>query len=145
MATVDTTDLGPAHPPKAESFEAFKTIEAELKKNLQHIRHEHNKHEPEYFAAVADLSDEQLTTFSEEDLVEVRTALVAYGLILFGKVHLKEASNGYIHFRAFIPEPGSSEVVKFHSIHTEETEHSDGNKTYRAIFTKNDPLEWFDT
>jgi len=71
--------------------------------------------------------------------------MTAYGLHLFGKVQLKELDDGYIHFRAFVPNPGNSEVVKLHTIHTEETEHSSGDKTYRAIFSKNDALEWFDT
>ena len=31
---------------------------------LQHLRHETNKHEPAYFAAVYNLSDKQLTNFS---------------------------------------------------------------------------------
>jgi hypothetical protein len=30
-------------------------------------------------------------------------------------------------------------------IDTEEVEGSDGNKTYRAIFSQSDELEWFDT
>jgi len=145
MATAETVDLGPAHAPKEESFHAFNQIETDLKKLLQHTRHEHNKHEPEYFAATSKLSDEQLTSFSADDLTEVRTALTSYGLHLFGKVQLKALDDGYIQFRAFVPTPGSSEVVKLHSIHTEETEHPDGNRTYRAIFSKNDPLKWFDT
>jgi hypothetical protein len=82
MATADTVELGPPHAPKEESIKAFKEIEVDLKKYLQHARHSYNsesyvgfsgtgllihaiaEHEPEYFAAVANLSDEQLTTFS---------------------------------------------------------------------------------
>lgn len=71
--------------------------------------------------------------------------MTAYGLHLFGKVQLPELSDGYFHFRAFVPNPGNSEVVKLHTIHTEETEHEDGNRTYRAIFGEGDKLEWFDT
>lgn len=71
--------------------------------------------------------------------------MTAYGLHLFGKVHLTETDDGYIQFRAFVPNPGNSEIVKLHTIHTEEKEQADGNKTYRAIFSQKDPLEWFDT
>ncbi|CAL3963596.1 unnamed protein product [Diplocarpon coronariae] len=153
MATADTVTLGRAHPPKEESIKAFNEIEVELKAKLQHMRHEMTKHEPEYFAAVKNLSDKQLTTFSSDDLKEVRVASSAYGLHLFGKVLLPEsdpshsypekASDKYFHFRAFIP--GDASSAQLHSIHTEEVEKPDGDRVYRAIFSLKDPLEWFDT
>lgn len=46
-------------------------------------------------------------------------------------------------FRVFIP--GDSETAKLHCIHTEEVEKPDGDKVYRAIFSGEDALEWFDT
>lgn len=65
---------------REESIKAFNEIEVELKKTLQHLRHETNsklplfsgqeppntwqEHEPAYFAAVHNLSDKQLTNFS---------------------------------------------------------------------------------
>jgi hypothetical protein len=45
-ATAETVALGPAHEPKEESFKAFKGIEHELKKQLIHIRHEHDSRHP---------------------------------------------------------------------------------------------------
>lgn len=49
-----------------------------------------SEHEPQYFAAVKDLTNEQLTTFTADDLKEVRVGTSAYGLHLFGKVLLPE-------------------------------------------------------
>jgi hypothetical protein len=105
-----------------------------------------SEHEPEYFATVEHLSDSQLAGFSVDDFKEVRVAGSAYGIHLFGKVRipaLPEDGPAYIHFRAFTSGPG--EEVKLHSIHTEEKEEQGGGRTFRAIFTAHDPLEWFDT
>ncbi|KAK4110587.1 hypothetical protein N656DRAFT_735981 [Canariomyces notabilis] len=146
MATADTVELGEAHEPKEESLNVFKQIQHELKKTLVHIRHEHNKHEPEYFAAVEHLSDAQLAGFGPDDLHQVRVAVSAYGVHLFGKVRIPAMPDdgpAYIHFRAFTG--GPDDTATLHSIHTEDKEEPDGGHTYRAIFTKNDPLEWFDT
>jgi len=152
MATAETVQLGPAHPPKEESIKAFNEIEVELKTMLQHLRHETNKHEPEYFNAVRHLSDKQLANFSSDDLKEVRIASSAYGMHLFGKVLLPDSdpshsypekrSSCYFMFRAFIG--GEAETAKLHCIRMEEIEESDGNKIFKAIFFQNDPLEWFD-
>jgi len=154
MATAETVQMGPPHPPKEESIEAFNKIEVDLKKTLQHLRHETNKHEPQYFAAVKNLTDKQLTTFSSDDLKEVRIAQSAYGMHLFGKVLLPESdpshaypekgSDAYFMFRAFVPNPGETESVRLHCIHMEEIEQPDGDKVFKAIFFQNDPLEWFD-
>ncbi|KAK5652617.1 hypothetical protein OQA88_10378 [Cercophora sp. LCS_1] len=145
-ATADTVDLGPPHEPKEESINVFNEIQHELKKHLVHIRHEHNKHEKEYFAAVEHLSDAELAGFGANDFSEVRVAFTAYGIILFGKVRIPampEEGPAYIHFRAFTT--GPDDKAKLHSIHTEEKEHEGGDRTYRAIFSVSDPLEWFDT
>lgn len=126
------------------------------------------EHEPEYFAAVVSLasasfdtsythaqtnnvskeniSSEDLVNFSSENVESVRVATSAYGIHLFGKLRIPAASESdpaYIHFRIFIA--GGDEPPKLHSIHTEEKDDDDGGKTYRAIFTKDDELEWFDT
>jgi len=143
MATAETVQLGPPHQPKEESIKAFNEIEVELKRNLQHLRHETNKHETEYFAAVQNLSDHQLTDFSANDLKEVRIATSAYGKHLFGKVLLPDSKpHAYFMFRAFIA--GGAESAKFHCIHMEEIEKPDGDKAFKAIFLQDDPLEWFD-
>ncbi len=42
MATADTVELGIAHEPKEESIKTFNDIETDLKKALQHLRHDLN-------------------------------------------------------------------------------------------------------
>ncbi|KAK0730558.1 hypothetical protein B0H67DRAFT_639043 [Lasiosphaeris hirsuta] len=146
MATAETVDLGPPHEPKEESIKVFNEIQHELKKQLVHTRHEHNKHEPEYFAAVEHLSNSELAGFGPDDFQQVRVAVSAYGYHLFGKVRIPvmpEDGPAYIHFRAFTG--GPDDEPKLHSIHTEEKEEPDGGRSFRAIFTKNDPLDWFET
>ncbi len=134
------------------------------------------EHEPEYFAAVEHLSDAQLAGFTVDDLREVRVAVSAYGLHLFGKVHipsLPDEGPAFIHFRAFTG--GPDDQATLHSIRrfplsrptpmlgatrytktktgwltscttdTEDKEEPSGGHTYRAIFTKDDILDWFDT
>ncbi|KAL0939425.1 uncharacterized protein CTRU02_206035 [Colletotrichum truncatum] len=147
MATAETVDLGPVHEPKESSTKVFEDIEHELKRELLRMRREYQKHEPEYFGAVKHLDDQQLSSFSKNDFVLVRVAVSAYGIHLFGKIRiplLSDSGPAYIHFRAF-DVPGGDDTAKLHSIHTEEKQHADGDKTYRAIFAREDPLEWFDT
>lgn len=111
------------------------------------------EHEPEYFRAVANASDSDLTSFSANDLELVRVANSAYGLHIFGKVRVPAAGeNAYIHIRVFGSAKegtdGSSadeREYKLHSIHTEEVVKDDGDRVYRAIFGKDDELKWFDT
>ncbi|KAI1807336.1 hypothetical protein F4811DRAFT_506572 [Daldinia bambusicola] len=150
MATAETVELGPPHPPKEESLKVFSEIEHELKKTLLHMKHTYLKHEPEYFAPVQSLSDTDLTSFSPSDLSAVRVGTSAYGLHLFGKLRLPampDSGPAYIHFRAFVGGDGHNEpgVATLHGIHTEDREEPDGGHAYRAVFTKDDPLEWFDT
>ncbi len=74
----------------------------------------------------------------------MRVAQSAYGIHLLGKVRLPAMPDdgpAYLHVRVFV----SDEPAKLHSIHTEEREGPDGEKRYRAIFAKDDALEWFDT
>ncbi|KAL6868945.1 hypothetical protein ACO1O0_000268 [Amphichorda felina] len=146
MATAETVDLGPPHPPKEESIVAFKQVLPHLKHELAHIRRDHQKHEPEYFAAVDHLSDHDLTGFGPEDLTSVRVATSAYGIHLFGRVRIPampESGPAYVHVRIFVG--GGDDPATLHSIHTEEKDDGAGGKTYRAIFTNDDELEWFDT
>lgn len=70
----------------------------------------------------------------------------AYGIHLFGKLRipaLPDSGPAYVHFRAFSPGPG--EDATLHSIHTEESKEPGGGLKFRAIFSKDDPIEWFDT
>ena len=52
QATAETVDLTPPHAPKSEAIKSFKELEHELKRELIHLRHDHDKHEKEYFQAV---------------------------------------------------------------------------------------------
>jgi hypothetical protein len=98
------------------------------------------------------VSDSDLTSFTARDLESVRVANSAYGLHLFGKVKLPAVDNGYIHIRVFGSAKegtdGSSldeREYSLHSIHTEEVVRDDGDRVYRAVFGRDDELEWFDT
>ncbi|KAH7383382.1 hypothetical protein BKA66DRAFT_512212 [Pyrenochaeta sp. MPI-SDFR-AT-0127] len=152
MATEDTVQLSEAHAPHQGSIDAFNSILESVKEELVKLRRDHDKHEPEYFRKVQDVSDANLTSFSANDLISVRVAVSAYGLHLFGKVRLPAVDNAYIHIRVFGSAKdgtdGSSldeREYKLHSIHTEETVKNDGDRVYRAVFGKEDLLEWFDT
>jgi hypothetical protein len=174
MATSETVTLNEAHAPLQASIDAFNTILPSLKDELTKLRRDHDstsplhlltpslchsnppdpppEHEPEYFARVSSLSDSDLTSFTSSDLASVRVANSAYGLHLFGKVRLPAVKDAYIHVRIF----GSAKEgtdgseadereYKLHSVHTEETVKSDGDRVYRAVFAEKDELEWFDT
>lgn len=72
----------------------------------------------------------------------------AYGIHVFGKVRLPampESGPAFVHVRMY--SPGSGDVARLHCIHTEEKEDKEGGGkfSFRAVFTKDDPLEWFDT
>jgi hypothetical protein len=151
MATADTAPLSDPHSPKEASIMAFGEFEAELRRLIIHERHDKAKHDLPYFAAAEGVSDHDLATFSVSDWVLVRHAPVAYGHILFGKLRVPALAaagnpNCYIHFRAFEPEASTEEAkAEVHSIHTERLEQPNGSFHYRALFTEEDPLEWFDT
>lgn len=127
------------------------------------------EHEPRYFAAAEHLSDAQLAGFSSKDICQVRVAHSAYGLHLFGKVRipsLPEDGPAYIHFRAFKGGPEGkcslhsirmdclqpslhhswdSETSSHQSPDIEEKPSDDRTHSFRAIFARDDLLEWFDT
>lgn len=88
---------------------------------------------------------------SSSDLEAVRVGSSAYGLHLFGKVRIPAIDNGYIHVRIFVAAEDGTDggtvedrVAKLHSIHTEEVVKDGGDRVFRAIFGKDDALEWFD-
>lgn len=154
MADAETCELTPSHEPKPAAIKSFKGLVPEIKKQLIHLRHTHDKHEPQYFAAVADLSDDDLASFDESDLVSVRAGKVAYGMIVFGKVKLPKSKGGYFFVRWFVGgddvdgdgvvEADEGEVkYKFHSIHTE-AKGEDGSGEFRAIMGESDDLFFFD-
>jgi hypothetical protein len=166
MATEDQVELTEAHAPLQASIDAFSSVLESVKHELLKIRHEHDsmiphlvlpiaqltllEHEPEYFAAVKDFSNNELASFDASSLESVRAGTSAYGLHIFGKV--KIADGKYIHIRLFGSAKegtdGSStdeREYKLHSIHTEDVVKESGDHVFRAIFGKNDELEWFDT
>jgi len=51
-------------------------------------------------------------------------------------------SDAYFMFRAFIP--GDAETATLHCIRLQEIEKPDGDKVFKAIFSQDDKLEWFD-
>jgi hypothetical protein len=112
-------------------------------------RHDWDKHEPQMYANVKDISDEDLTSFTGSDLVAVRTASTSYGTLIFGKIQLKKAGkDAYLHVRIHDPpdQEQSGKDVLFHSIHTLEggkTTEDDRPTFYRAIMTQEDPIEFF--
>lgn len=154
MATAETCPLSPSHPPKPAAVRSFTAILPEVKKQLIHLRHTHDKHELQYFAAVSSLSDHDLASFSAEDLVAVRVGSVAYGVILFGKVRIPKAElpgggKAYIFVRWFgggedqdhdgHVEADKGEIeYKFHSIYTEEKKDGEGKLHFRAIMGDDD-------
>ncbi|EUC34207.1 hypothetical protein COCVIDRAFT_36903 [Bipolaris victoriae FI3] len=152
MATEDTVRLSEPHAPHQASIDAFSSILEDVKAELIKLRRDHDKHEPEYFTRVQHLSDTSLTSFTASDLELVRAATSAYGIHLFGKVKLPALEDGYVHIRIFGAAKegtdGSSaeeRVYSLHSIHTEEVVKGDGDRVYRAVFGREDGLEWFDT
>ncbi|KAF2432946.1 hypothetical protein EJ08DRAFT_629759 [Tothia fuscella] len=147
MATAESCPLTPSHPPKARSQTSFKHLLPTIKHSLIHLRHNHNKHEPQYFSAVSQLTDAELISFNENDLVEVRVGKVAYGIIVFGKVRLPKSEGGFVFVRWFVGgEDGDVEEgevkYKFHSFYTEEGDEGTGG--YRAIIGEGDELKLFD-
>ena len=78
-----------------------------------------------------------------DDLKEVRIGTTAYGKHLLGKVSIpRNDEPAFLHFRAFIP--GGPETARLHCIRMEEIDQPDGNKLFRAIFSGEEQLEWFD-
>ncbi|KAF8477195.1 hypothetical protein BDZ91DRAFT_778335 [Kalaharituber pfeilii] len=135
MATSETCTLGPAHSPKEASISTFTALLPEIKKRLIIMRHKHAKHDKDYFASVAELSDAELVDFDVGSLEEVRVGSSFYGLHIFGKVRLPKVEDGYIHVRMYVGEEDGEKVQKLHSIYLD--------KDGRAILKKSDKLEWF--
>lgn len=168
MATEDTVQLSQAHAPHQASIDAVESVLQSVKDELVKLRRDHDstlaclrssrqflthaEHEPEYFSRIRDVSDADLISFKTSDLDSVRVAASAYGLHIFGKIQISAIEDAYVHIRIFGSakegtDGGSLDErdYKLHSIHTEEVVKADGDRIYRAIFSKSDPLEWFDT
>ncbi len=60
------------------------------------------------FAAVAHLADEDLVSFTDADLAEVRVGASAYGVHIFGKVRLPpmpDSGPAFLHVRFLARDP----------------------------------------
>src|SRR5947207_281025 len=142
MADAETCDLTPAHPPKPAATKTFHALLPTIKQELIKLRHKHDKHAPEYFEDVADLSDADLAAFDENDLVTVRAGRVAYGVIVFGKVRLPKVNGGYLFVRWFAggeDYDGDGKVereeaeYRFHSFYTEDLGDGATGRRFRGI------------
>ncbi|KAF2497519.1 hypothetical protein BU16DRAFT_482554 [Lophium mytilinum] len=152
MATAADVTLSDLHAPKEASITAFTSALPEIKRKLLYHRHQDNIHDKGYFRAVASVDNKDLESFTASDLEAVRVGSTAYGLHLFCKVALPAAPGSYIHVRLFIAAEDGTDgasledrVATVHCIHTEEVVKEGAPREYRAIFGKEDALEWFDT
>jgi hypothetical protein len=165
MATAETAELGPAHPPKANSISAFKELFVRPEVDADDITKtpylpdvllrkfaSDETHNTSYFHVLRengltarDLIESIKPTDDEvAHFEEIRVAPMPYGYILFGKIRipaLPEDGPCYLHIRFFEPQPGTEHTAELHSIRTESPE--DGAGSYEAIFSKDKPLEWF--
>ncbi|KAH7888542.1 hypothetical protein F5I97DRAFT_2072292 [Phlebopus sp. FC_14] len=148
-ATAEEVNLNAPHAPHDNAITAFKhvmpKIKDEIKKSLELW-----KDTPKMWSRAEGLiENHQLFHFSEKDLVQVRSGVVSYGTIIFGKIRIPavndELGEGYIHVRIFDPPNSGPEDVKFHSLFTYEGDRDEDGQAhfFRAIQTKDEPLEFF--
>lgn len=113
--------------------------------SLVHLRSQ-SQHSQAHRIIQAHLSDDELAGFSADDFDLVRVGASAYGMHIFGRVKIPALpADGpcYVFFR--LCDKGKDEEATFHSFHTEQSpDEANGGFKYRAIFTKDDPIEWFD-
>ncbi|KIY44442.1 hypothetical protein FISHEDRAFT_67543 [Fistulina hepatica ATCC 64428] len=145
VASEETVEFTPPHPPKEKALEAFSVILPTIKHEIIKSRHQWDHHEPRMWSRARGISDAHLTAFDLEDLVLVRAGLTSYGTILLGKIRIPAIENGYIHVRVHDPPNRGEEDVIFHSLWTDEGNlNSDGQPTtWNAIQTEDTPLEFF--
>ncbi|KAF9222572.1 hypothetical protein BS17DRAFT_783058 [Gyrodon lividus] len=150
MASAEEVNLNAPHPPHENAIEAFNHVLHKIKHEIKTSRKHWDIHEPKMWSRAAGLSDEQLVNFSiEKDLVQVRSGVVSYGTIIFGKIRIPavndELGNGYIHVRIHDPPNRGEEDVMLHSILTLEGERdADGHPhLWRAIQPEDHPLKFF--
>ncbi|KAI5810102.1 hypothetical protein DFH27DRAFT_538103 [Peziza echinospora] len=135
MATAETVELGPPHFPKEGSITAFNALLPQIRKKLIVMRHKHGKHDKDYFASVAHLTDHELESFDASNLEEVRVGTTAYGIHILGKVRLPKVEDSYIHVRLYVGEEDGQKVYKLHSIYLD--------KDGRVVLPKAEELAWF--
>lgn len=152
MADANTCELSHTHAPKPAALKSFKALLPTIKYELIKLRHNHDKHAPEYFEDVAEVSDHDLAAFDENDLIAVRAGKVAYGVIIFGKVRLPAVRGAYLFVRWFaggedydgdgIVEKDEVEYL-FHSFYTEDRGEGVAGRRFRAIMRDEDELFFF--
>jgi len=145
MASAEEANLNTPHPPHENAIAAFKHVLHDIHAAVIKSRHEWDQHEPKMWARASALSDHQLAGFTEHDVVEIRSGKVSYGTIIFGKIRIPavkdEDGEGFIFVRIFDPPDRGTDDIKFHSIfHYESKDHP---AVWRAIHTKDTPLEFF--
>ncbi|EJD52384.1 hypothetical protein AURDEDRAFT_111112 [Auricularia subglabra TFB-10046 SS5] len=146
MATSETLYFNEPHPPQDNAIEAFKVVEAQIKKEILRSRRDWDKHEPRMWAAAKDLTDEQLVDFDvSKDLVLVRSSPVSYGTIILGKIRIPALADGHVHVRIHDPPNRGTEDCTFHSIFTDEgpVDENDRHTHWNAIMSAETPLEFF--
>ncbi|KAF5370715.1 hypothetical protein D9758_001897 [Tetrapyrgos nigripes] len=150
MATVDEVNLNEPHSPAENAIEAFEQVQSSIKQDILRSRKEWDAHEPQMWNRAQDISDQDLVKFTiKDDLVLVRSGATSYGTIIFGKIRLPAVKDsegeGYVHVRIHDPPNRGTEDIMFHSLfHYEGDRDEDGHpKTWRAVHTKDTPLEFF--
>ncbi|KAJ2931285.1 hypothetical protein H1R20_g5789, partial [Candolleomyces eurysporus] len=150
MASGEILNFNEPHPPAENAIEAFNNVLPTIKSEIVKSRRHWDLHEPKMWSRAQGLSEKELVDFTiENDLVEIRSAVTSYGVIILGKIRIPavndEEGEGFIHVRIHDPPNRGTEDVKFHSLFTDEGERdADGRPTkWRAIQTADVPLEFF--
>ncbi|KAG1897976.1 uncharacterized protein F5891DRAFT_1191286 [Suillus fuscotomentosus] len=141
--------LDDAHVPGEDAKDAFDEKVAEsIKESIKKSRRSWKiHHESSMWARAAGLSDDELTSFSRDDLVQIRNGQASYGHVIFGKLRLPAVNDklgeGYVHVR--IHHEGVS-GWKLHAIHhlTASFDEDGHPHSWRAIHPDSYPLEFFE-
>ncbi|KAJ3778655.1 hypothetical protein FB446DRAFT_761627 [Lentinula raphanica] len=148
MASSEEVILNDPHRPHPNAIEAFGHVLPEIKHAIVHSRRDWDKHEPKMWSRASGISDQELVNFTlENDLVLVRSAPVSYGTIILGKIRIPaindDEGEGFIHVRIHDPPNWGTEDVHLHFT-DEGNKNADGQATtWRAVQSKDTPLEFF--
>ncbi|KAG1862548.1 hypothetical protein DFJ58DRAFT_725384 [Suillus subalutaceus] len=140
--------LDDAHLPGEDAKKAFDEVAETIKESIRKSRRSWKMHhESSMWARAAGLSDDELTSFSRDDLVQIRNGQASYGHVIFGKLRLPAVNDklgeGYIHVR--IHHEGVS-GWKLHAIHhlTASFDEDGHPHSWRVIHPDDYPLEFFE-
>jgi len=150
MASSEQLEFNEAHAPQQNAIDAFNNVLPAIKSEIVKSRKHWDNHERRMWRRASHLSDKELTEFDiEKDLVEIRAAATSYGTIILGKIRIPaikdDEGEGYLHVRIHDPPNRGNEDVIFHSLFTDEVRANpdDQPSDYRAVQTRNKPLEFF--